>query len=93
MKNDMTHLDNLVYSILYVTSQGRCDGVRKVRDPEGFCDILGRSRKEPCEKNNLHTLTESALYNPVEDPEVFAGLGFVLIIVNCSHSTGSAARY
>jgi len=79
MKNDMTHLDDLVYSILYVTSQGGCDGVRKVRDPEGFCDILGRSRKGPCEKNNLHTLTESALYNPVDDPEVFAGFGFVLI--------------
>ena len=86
MKDDMTHLDDLVYSIFYVTSQGGCDGLRKVRDPEGFCDILGRSWKEPCEKNNLRTLTESALYKPVEDPEAFAGFGFVLIIVNCSHS-------
>ena len=87
MKSNIAHLNNLVYSILYVTSQGRCDSVREVRDPERFCDILARSRKVHCEKNNLRTLTESALYNPVEDPEVFAGFGFVLIIVNCSHST------
>jgi hypothetical protein len=39
-RDDVTHLDDLVYSILYVTGQGGCDGVRKVRDPEGFCDIL-----------------------------------------------------
>jgi hypothetical protein len=45
MKEDVAHLDDLVYSILYVTGQGRCDGVGKVRDPKGFCNILGRVGK------------------------------------------------
>jgi hypothetical protein len=33
-------------------------------------------------KDTLHTFTESALYNPVDDPEVFAGFCFALIIIN-----------
>jgi hypothetical protein len=85
-EDEITHLDDLVYSILYVTGQGGCDGVGKVSDPKGFCNILGRGRNESCEESSLHTLTESALYSPVDDPEVFAGFGFALIIVCCPRS-------
>jgi hypothetical protein len=46
---------------------------------------LTRFEREPDRKNGLHTLTDSALYSPVDDPEVFVGFGFVaaLIIVSC----------
>ena len=54
--------------------------------PRDSATSLGRVGKSLVRKTTLHTLTESALYNPVEDPEVFAGFGFVLINVNCSHS-------
>jgi hypothetical protein len=40
IREDMAHLNDLVYSILYITSQGGCDGVGKVGDPERFCNIL-----------------------------------------------------
>jgi hypothetical protein len=45
LEKNMTHLDDLVYSILYITGQGGCDGVGKVSDPKGFCNILGRVGK------------------------------------------------
>ena len=32
------------------------------------------------EENGQPTLTDSALYSPPEEPEVFVGFGFVLII-------------
>jgi hypothetical protein len=81
MKEDKAHLDDLVYSILYVAGQGGCDGIGKVRDPKGLCNILGRvGKKESCEKDSLHTLTESALYNPVDEPEIFAGFCFALMV-------------
>ena len=41
----MAHLDDLVYSILYVTGQGGCDGVGKVSDPKRVCNILGEESK------------------------------------------------
>jgi hypothetical protein len=49
MKGDVAHLDDLVYPILYVAGQGGCDGVGKVRDPKGLCNILGRGS----ERKNL----------------------------------------
>jgi hypothetical protein len=42
MKDDKTYLDDLVYSILYIASQGGCNEIRKISDPERFCNILGR---------------------------------------------------
>lgn len=37
-------------------------------------------KKSLFRKNSLHTLTESALYSPVDDPEVFVGFGFAALI-------------
>lgn len=78
----MAHLDDLMHPIFYVTRQGGCDRFREVGDPKRFCDILGCVRKQSLmERTNLHTLTESALYSPVDDPEVFVGFGFGALII------------
>ena len=80
----MTHLDDLMHPIFHVACQGGCDRIREVSDPQRFCDILGSvrsSKREPYRKDNLHTLTESALYSPVDDPEVFVGFGFAALVI------------
>jgi hypothetical protein len=82
MEGKRSHLDDLMHSIFYIASQSRCDRIGKVGDPERFCGILRRVGKEPGKKNSLHTLTDSALYSPVDDPEVFVAFGFALIIVS-----------
>jgi len=41
----MAHLDDLVYPILHITSQGGCDGVGKVGDPESIRNILLKRSK------------------------------------------------
>jgi hypothetical protein len=89
MENEMTHLDYLMHPIFYVARQGGCDRIREVGDPKRFCDILGCVQEERYRKSNLHTLTESALYSPVDDPEVFVGFGFAaLIIVSTAVASG-----
>ena len=38
---DIAYLDDLMYSIFYVASQGGCNTIGKVSDPKRFCGILG----------------------------------------------------
>lgn len=45
--------------------------------PQRPGDSVGRKY---IEKNEQPTLTESALYSPPDEPEVFVGFGFALII-------------
>jgi hypothetical protein len=40
-KNDIAHLDDLVYSVFYVTSQGGYNRAGKICNPERFHNILG----------------------------------------------------
>jgi hypothetical protein len=78
----MAHLDDLMHPILYIASQGGCDCIREVGDSKRFCGILERDRNDsPVRRIRLLTLTESALYSPVDDPD-FVGFGFALIIVS-----------
>jgi hypothetical protein len=46
VKGDMAHLDDLMHSILYITSQGGRDSIGEVGDPKRFCGILGNVRNE-----------------------------------------------
>jgi hypothetical protein len=69
-KDDIAHLDDLVCSIFYVTSQGGYDRLGRLAIPTASATSLGLGQKGPSngERNRLHTSTESALYNPVDDP-------------------------
>ncbi len=45
MGSEITHLDDLMYPIFYVTCQGRCDRIREVGDPKRICGILDKVQK------------------------------------------------
>jgi hypothetical protein len=46
MEGEMAHLDDLMHPILYIASQGGCDGIREIGDSKSICGILERDRND-----------------------------------------------